>query len=59
MIFNGTFVPVIPDAPKILETYGRNLETYDAQQNHSDEMYWNLNTFKSRCQQYYNNRQFA
>jgi hypothetical protein len=34
MIFNGTLVPVIPDASIILETYGRNLETCDAQKNH-------------------------
>ena len=50
MIFNGTFVPVIPDAPKILETYGRNLETYDAQQNHSVEKQWHLNILTSSCQ---------
>ena len=37
-------------APKTFETYGRNLRTYDAHQNHSVEKQKQLNTLKAICQ---------
>jgi hypothetical protein len=50
MIFNGTFVPVIPLPQKLLKHTEETLRTYDAHQNHSVEKQSHLNTLKSSCQ---------
>jgi len=50
MIFNGTFVPVIPLLQKTLKRMEATLRTCDAHQNHSAEKQWHLNILRSSCQ---------